>query len=150
MLLLLALLAFRFSVVSTAELLPREMVDFTIEAGELIGTGNVEFKSLTPKTEVVTGTTATAKDTRQTTTDICQATIIPNQDDPSTLPSLENITPRPPPNISTSYQSPSNGTKKPVSSPTLVPVISRAMSLRHGVSAFLFSLGTMGLCMFIL
>lgn len=132
-----------------AELLAREVVDFTIEAGNRVGTGMIEFNSPTQTTEPATKPTPTRGYIPCAVTAMCQGNI-------SAIDSHEEISPPltsptilqslPFPLISTTRQSPSSITLGATPTPTpSAPVVSDAIAWRNIPFTCLFILAVMEL-----
>lgn len=153
MLFLFTLLAFFFSIATPAELPPREVIDFTVEAGNLVGTGAIEFNSPFQDTEAATETAPTRSYTPCASTAICQAnasTVASSEDTPSPLTSRTVLPSQPFPLISGTRLSPSNSSMGATLTPTPgAPVVSDAIAWRHMAYTYLFSLAVMVLFFFI-
>lgn len=123
-----------------AQLAPREVVDITIEAGDLVGTGVIEFKSPGQESETASISASTSSDTLCTSTATCQTSVSTTSlsQDKSPMPTSFTV---PFPLIPTTSYSFLNGSTRATPTPRpSAPVVSDAMTLRQAAYAYLVSL----------
>lgn len=131
----LTLLASTLFMAASSEMFPREAVDLTIEAGNLVGTGVIEFKSLIQSTEVAAVTAPTLGHTSCFSAGPYEAShpTVTLPEETSYLSTSLTFTPSPPfPLVPTTHRYFPNGSVGPTSTPTnTIPVVSGAIALRH-------------------
>ena len=147
MIFFLTLLASTLFMANSSELLRREVVDLTIEAGNLVGTGEIEFKSLVQSTEVVAVTAPTPGETSCFSAGLeASHSTAALTKETSCLSTSLTFTPSPPfPLVPTTHRYFPNGSAGPTPTPTnIIPVVSGAIVLRHVAYSSLCSLVAMG------
>ncbi|KPA37711.1 hypothetical protein FLAG1_09466 [Fusarium langsethiae] len=147
------LIAFVFPIATPAELLPRKVVDLTIEAGNLVGTGVIEFKSPIQNTDVATKTALTCSDTSYVATGTYQTgpTTAAINEETSFLSTSPTLTPSQPfPLVPTTHQYFPNVSTGPTPTPTTtVPIVSGAIALHHVAHTSFLSLVAIGFYLFV-
>ncbi|KAJ9419912.1 hypothetical protein QL093DRAFT_2639744 [Fusarium oxysporum] len=126
-----------------AQLTPREVVDLTIEAGGLVGTGVIEFKSPSQESETPSILASTNSDTPCTSTATCQTSeyTAPSSQDTAPMPTSFSV---PFPLIPTTGHPGLNSSTRATPTPRpSAPALSNAVTMRQAACASLVSLVVM-------